>query len=213
MEGYAANLPRGRGNKLFSYSCDFMLGVTSIHDLPPFELPEVAFIGRSNVGKSSLINALTSRKSIARVSNTPGRTQQLNFFNLGGAIILVDMPGYGYAQAPKKLVAEWQGLIRDYLFGRPTLQRVYVLIDSRHGIKPNDHAFMKLLDESAVSYQVVLTKSDKIPLREHEPLVEATRKGLEKHPASHPYVILTSSERINGVEDLRAEISQFAIMG
>ncbi len=207
MEVDTLDLEKGR--LLFAKECTFMLGVAHLKDLPPYSLPEVAFIGRSNVGKSSLINALTGRNALARVSNTPGRTQQLNFFNLGQQIILVDMPGYGYAKAPKDLVAEWQKLIKHYLMGRPTLKRVYVLIDSRHGIKPNDTAFMKMLDESAVSYQVVLTKGDKISLAAHKHLMLDTLAKIKTHGAAHPRVILTSSEKNQGIEELRAEVSFF----
>jgi GTP-binding protein len=209
-ENHIDALSTEKGRLLFTRPCTFVRGVAHAKDLPPFSVPEVAFIGRSNVGKSSLINALTGRKTLARVSNTPGRTQQLNFFDLDGALHIVDMPGYGYAQAPKQLVAQWQGLIKHYLLGRSTLQRVYVLIDSRHGIKPNDDAFMDMLDKAAVSYQVVLTKADKISAAAQQSTLAEVKEKLSKHPASHPRVILTSSEKGGGIEELRAEISQFA---
>lgn len=187
--------------KLFSGSCEFVLGATQLAHIPEAGLPEVAFIGRSNVGKSSLINALTGRKALARTSNTPGRTQQLNFFDLGGQLMLVDLPGYGYAKASKSEVAAWNQLIRDYLRGRAPLRRVCVLIDSRHGIKKGDTEMMQMLDEAAVPYQLILTKRDKMKhVREAEASIEAVR-GL--HPAMHPDVITTSAEKRIGIDDLR----------
>lgn len=194
---------------LFKQSCTFMRGVTSLQQLPEFDLPEIAFAGRSNVGKSSLINGLLGRKDIARTSNTPGRTQQLNFFNINDAFYLVDMPGYGYAEAPKKIVIEWQKLIKQYLLGRPTLERVYVLIDSRHGIKENDTDFMTMLDQTAVSYQIVLTKIDKIGKAALDAVLENTTKTLLKHGAAHPVVLVTSSEKNQGMDLVRVEIAQF----
>jgi GTP-binding protein len=190
-----------QSEKLFSGPCDFVLGAAALSQIPDDRLPEVAFIGRSNVGKSSLINALTNRKGLARTSNTPGRTRQLNFFNLGGKLMLVDLPGYGYAKASKSEVAEWNQLIRDYLRGRAPLRRVCVLIDSRHGIKPNDVELMAMLDEAAVPYQLVLTKSDKKQtLAPEQAGIDAIR---DNHPALHPEVLLTSSEKGIGIAALR----------
>ncbi len=195
-------------NWLFAQECLFLRGVQSLNELPEFGFTEIAFAGRSNVGKSSLINALTSRHTLARTSNTPGRTQQLNFFQLSEQLIIVDMPGYGYAEAPKTLVAQWQKLVRQYLLGRPTLKRVYLLIDSRHGVKTNDLEMMKLLDETAVSYQLVLTKIDKI---KSEALIKVkieTENIIKKHGAAYPKIDITSSEKNIGIEDLRLEIAK-----
>ena len=182
----------------------------SIDDLPKDGRPEIAFAGRSNVGKSSLINAVTGRTSLARVSVTPGRTRELNFFTLGktGGPYLVDMPGYGYARASKAAVKGWTRLIRDYLRGRRELKRVFLLIDARHGIKANDEETMKLLDEAAVSYQVVLTKADKPKASELEALMEKVTQTLAKHPASFPQILTTSSRRGSGIEELRAAIAR-----
>jgi GTP-binding protein len=199
-----------KGELLFKQSCTFMLGVADLPSLPDMNAPEIAFAGRSNVGKSSLINALFNDKTVARVSNTPGRTQQLNFFNLSqNSLYMVDMPGYGYAQAPKDLVAAWQALIKQYLLGRQTLERVYVLIDARHGIKKVDIEFMTLLDTSAVSYQIILTKSDKITPSAMAYLIKNTETILQKHGAAHPIVLSTSSAKKSGLENVRAEIAQF----
>ena len=195
------------GRALFSGACDFVKSVLKIEDLPPIGMPEITFAGRSNVGKSSLINALTKRKGLAKTSNTPGRTQCLNYFNVQSQFFLVDMPGYGYAEAPKKLVEEWQGLIREYLLGRPTLLRVFLLIDSRHGIKQNDLTMMKMLDECAVSYQIVLTKVDKIGSKQAEAVRQEIIPMLNKHPAAHPFVHMTSSEKGLGMEQLYAEVA------
>ena len=178
---------------LFKQSCRFLRGIQKASDLIDFGLPEVGFIGRSNVGKSSLINGLTHRQGLARSSNTPGRTQQLNFFSLNDQLVLVDMPGYGYAQAPKNLVAEWQDLIQFYLKHRLNLKRVYLLVDSRHGIKPNDQDMMTFLDELAVSYQVVLTKADKISPKQAKAVLEQTQQSIGQHGAAYPFVILTSA--------------------
>lgn len=194
-------------NWLFAQECTFLRGVETLSALPDFSLPEVAFAGRSNVGKSSLVNALTGRKTLARTSNTPGRTQQLNFFKLHEQLILVDMPGYGYAQAPKALVEKWKMLVRQYLLGRPTLKRVYVLIDSRHGIKANDIDMMKMLDETAVSYQIVLTKIDKITEGALRRLKEQVTQTLTQHGAAFPVIGMTSSEKRIGIEDMRASIA------
>lgn len=198
------------GRWLFCQQCDFMRGVQTLDDLPPVELPEVAFAGRSNVGKSSLLNALTGRNTLARTSHTPGRTQQLNFFNLGNRLCLVDMPGYGYAQASKTQIAAWTAVMKQYLRGRPNLHRVYLLIDSRQGIKKNDVEMMELLDETAVSYQVILTKADKVKPTELDAIYQKTIATLRTHPAAHPEVLTTSSHAKNGIIDLQAEIAKFA---
>lgn len=195
------------GRLLFAGPCDFVLGVAALKQLPPPDLPEVAFIGRSNVGKSSLINALTGRKALARTSNTPGRTQQLNFFNLGNRLMLVDLPGYGYARAPKGEVDAWTDLIVDYLQGRPNLKRTCLLIDSRHGPKANDIEMMKLLDRSAVIYQTVLTKLDKPKAKDREMNIAGTEAEMSKHPAAFPILFPTSSEKGTGIPELRAEIA------
>lgn len=198
------------GRWLFAQSCDFVRGVATLNDLIDFDLNEVAFAGRSNVGKSSLINALTGRNSLAKTSNTPGRTQQLNFFILGQRLYVVDMPGYGYAKVSKATKAVWQTLIRTYLRGRPTLERVYVLVDSRVGLKENDQEIMKMLDTTAVSYQVVLTKIDKVGKTQLKELIASLEEMLGKHPAAHPRVIATSADKGDGIAELRAEIAQFA---
>ena len=200
--------PGSWANWLFAQECTFLRGAVSVADLPTYDLPEIAFAGRSNVGKSSLVNALTGRLTLARTSNTPGRTQQLNFFQLYNQLIMVDMPGYGYAEAPKKLVARWQKVVRQYLLGRPTLKRVYLLIDSRHGLKTNDLEMMKMLDETAVSYHIVLTKLDKIKASDVEKLTDDTKTILKKHPAAFPNLAITSSEKRIGIEELRLEIAQ-----
>lgn len=196
-----------RGRLLFAGPIEFLLSVVRIADLPVPDRAEVAFAGRSNVGKSSLINALTGRKSLARTSNTPGRTRELNFFDVGGDLYLVDMPGYGYARAPKTAIKAWTRLIRDYLAGRATLRRVFVLIDARHGIKPGDQEIMALLDRSAVIYQGVLTKTDKLSADELDKVRAATLGALAKRPAAHPELIATSSRTAQGIDVLRAEIA------
>ncbi|MEP2437364.1 MAG: ribosome biogenesis GTP-binding protein YihA/YsxC, partial [Roseibium sp.] len=186
--------------------------VTDMANLPDIGDTEIAFAGRSNVGKSSLINALTGRKGLARTSSTPGRTQMLNFFSADEApLTIVDMPGYGYAQAPKDLVEAWTNLVFAYLRGRPTLRRVFLLIDSRHGIKPIDLQAMALLDKAAVIYQVVLTKSDKIKPPALNRLKDETLANLSKRPAAYPEIIATSSEKANGIEELRAEINHLVL--
>ena len=198
-----------RGEALFRGPCTFVKGVVSVADLPKDGRAEVAFAGRSNVGKSSLINALTGRTSLARVSVTPGRTRELNFFTLG-ALYLVDMPGYGYARAPKKAVKGWTRLIGDYLKGRRELKRVFLLVDARHGIKPNDKETMMLLDEAAMSYQVVLTKADKPKASELEAVQAKVASELAKHPAAYPQVLTTSARMGGGIEELRAAIAALA---
>jgi GTP-binding protein len=198
------------GRKLFAQNCEFILGVASDAQLPEGDLQEIGFAGRSNVGKSSLINALTGRKALARTSNTPGRTRQLNFFDLGGRLNLVDLPGYGYARAAKREVAAWNELILSYLRGRPQLARVCLLIDARHGFKPNDLEIMALLDQAAVSYQIVLTKADKVPEGPLKRLVGELEPQIRKHPACFPTVIATSSSTGAGIGELRAELASFA---
>ena len=196
--------------KLFAQNCEFLLGVASEAQLPEGALQEIGFAGRSNVGKSSLINALTGRKALARTSNTPGRTRQLNFFELGGRLMLVDLPGYGYARAAKQEVAAWNELILSYLKGRVGLARVCLLIDARHGLKPNDLEIMALLDQSAVSYQIVLTKADKLPEGPLKRLIGELEPQIRKHPACHPKVIATSAQTGAGMAELRAELASFA---
>ncbi|MBB2713945.1 ribosome biogenesis GTP-binding protein YihA/YsxC [Rhizobium sophoriradicis] len=202
---------------LFGHPWIFIRGVPSLTFLPPEGPSEVAFAGRSNVGKSSLINALVGQKGLARTSNTPGRTQELNYFVPDGysgeggdlpPMAIVDMPGYGYAQAPKEQVDKWTKLVFDYLRGRATLKRVYVLIDSRHGIKKNDEDVLTLLDKAAVSYQVVLTKTDKIKAPAVPKLLAETADKIRKRPAAYPFVLSTSSEKGDGLDDLRQAIAQ-----
>jgi GTP-binding protein len=175
--------------------------------LPAADRLEVCFAGRSNVGKSSLINALTGRKNLARASNTPGRTQEINFFALGDARYLVDLPGYGFAEAPVAVVAKWQALLRAYLAGRQTLRRAFVLIDTRHGVKAVDEEILALLDRSALAFQVVLTKADKVSRAERDAVIAQVRGALAKHPAAYPEIVLTSSEKGEGIETLRAIIA------
>lgn len=197
-----------KGRLLFARPFVFVKGCVKIADLPPADRLEVAFAGRSNVGKSSLINALTGRVSLARTSNTPGRTQELNIFEAEDAPLrIVDMPGYGFAQAPKDKVATWTRLIHAYLTGRPNLRRVYVLVDGRHGPKANDLTVMNELDRTAVSYQIVLTKSDKPSVTELDAAIAATKAAIAKRPAAHPELIVTSSGTKFGIEELRAAIA------
>ncbi|WP_406721218.1 ribosome biogenesis GTP-binding protein YihA/YsxC [Thioclava litoralis] len=196
-----------RGRLMFAAPVEFLKGVVAMSGMPPADRIEVCFAGRSNVGKSSLINALTGRKNLARASNTPGRTQEINFFTTQDGPYLVDLPGYGFAQAPVPVVKKWQELLRAYLAGRPTLRRVFVLIDSRHGVKAVDEEILSLLDRSAVTFQVVLTKADKINAKDHEALFQQVSNALAKHPAAHPEIILTSSDKGVGIETLRAIIA------
>lgn len=189
--------------KQFTSKCEFFAAADTLDWLPPATLPEVAFAGRSNVGKSSLINALTGRKKLARTSNTPGRTQQLNFFNIGDIFHLVDMPGYGYAKVSKSKIQNWTKVLENYLRGRVSLRLALVLIDARHGIKESDQEMMDLLNKAAVSYRVVLTKADKAPKKELEKTIDAVEKALKKNPAAHPTPHLTSSEKKSGIDELR----------
>jgi GTP-binding protein len=195
------------GEWLFAQRCDFVAASSRVDNLPLESLGEVAFAGRSNVGKSSLINALTNQLKLARTSNTPGRTQEINFFSLSNHGLLVDLPGYGYAAASKEKILNWNHLIHAYLKGRTTLRRVYVLVDSRHGLKPTDEEIFDLLDKSAVSYQVILTKADKLKPAEVTLIKEQTLAHLKKHVAAHPEIIVTSSEVKLGIPELRAEIA------
>ena len=195
-----------QGNALFLRPCTFMLGVAWLEQLPDMQRLEIAFAGRSNVGKSSLINALFSNKSLAKASATPGRTQQLNFFDLDGVLNIVDLPGYGYAQAPEKQVKTWNNLVFTYLKGRPNLRRVYLLIDSRHGIKEKDVEVMQMLDKAAVSYQIILTKADKVKASELEKTVSGVKAIMDKHTACYPEIIVTSSEKKQGIDLVRATI-------
>lgn len=195
------------GRKLFTGPVDFLKGVVAMSGLPPADRIEVCFAGRSNVGKSTLINALTGRKSLARASNTPGRTQEINYFTLGDSHYLVDLPGYGYANAPVKVVEKWQRLLKQYLGGRPTLRRAFVLIDARHGIKKVDEDILTLLDSSAVTFQCVLTKADKVKAKDRDRVLAQVRGALAKHPAAFPEIVLTSSEKGTGIATLRAIIA------
>jgi GTP-binding protein len=195
------------GRRLFGGPSRFLLGVAKLEQLPASKGVEIAFAGRSNVGKSSLINALTNVNGLARASNTPGRTRELNFFDVNEALTLVDMPGYGYAKAPKHEVKAWQSVLRGYLRGRPGLTRAFVLIDSRHGILKADEEMFDLLDEAAVTYQVVLTKTDKIKAPELEKVRETVAAAIKKHPAAFPQIHATSSDKGLGIPELRAEIA------
>ena len=201
---------REKGRLMFAGPIDFLKGVVAMSGLPPADRVEVCFAGRSNVGKSSLINALTGRRALARASNTPGRTQEINYFTAGDTHYLVDLPGYGYAEAPVAVVAKWQALLKSYLGGRQTLRRAFVLIDMRHGIKAVDEEILTLLDRSAVTFQVVLTKADKIKTSDHDKILTQVRAALQKHPAAYPEIVVTSSEKGDGIETLRAIIATMA---
>jgi len=195
-----------KGRLLFAGETTFLKGVVAMNGLPPADRVEICFAGRSNVGKSTLINALTGRKGLARASNTPGRTQEINFFTAGN-IYVVDLPGYGFANAPVAVVEKWQRLLKQYLQGRQTLRRVFVLIDARHGAKAVDEEIMSLLDASAVTFQVVMTKTDKLKGGALQASLDKTRAALAKHPAAFPEIILTSSEKGDGIATLRAVIA------
>ena len=198
---------REKGRLMFAGPVTFVKGVVAMSGLPPADRLEVCFAGRSNVGKSSLINALTGRKSLARASNTPGRTQEINYFALGETRYMTDLPGYGYAEAPVAVVRKWQELLKAYLSGRQTLRRAFVLIDARHGVKAVDEEILKLLDRSAVTFQCVLTKIDKINRAERMAVIEQVKGALAKHPAAYPELVVTSSEKGEGIETLRAIIA------
>jgi GTP-binding protein len=202
-----------RARKLFAGPIEFLKSAPELQFLPDPDVPEVAFAGRSNVGKSSLLNALTNRNKLARTSNTPGRTQELNFFNVGDPLQmrLVDMPGYGFADAPKDMVKRWRYLVNDFLRGRQVLKRTLVLVDSRHGLKPVDREVMKMLDDAAVSYHLVLTKADKVKPSALGSLYEATVAEARSHPAAHPAIFATSSETGSGIAELRTAILEAAI--
>ena len=199
-----------RGRRLFAGRCDFVAGIASMDALPPSGLPEIAFAGRSNVGKSSLINALTGRRSLARTSRTPGRTRQLNFFDLGGRLMLVDLPGYGYARASKTDIAQWNRLVRNYLRGRAGLKRLCLLIDARHGLHDGDRALMTMLDEAGVAFQGVLTKADKTSGEALPESADKVRADLARQIAAHPRLIVTSARTQAGIPELRAELAALA---
>ena len=196
-------------NSLFSSQIDFVKGVVSLDGFPPDDRPEVCFAGRSNVGKSSLLNAITKRKSLARTSNTPGRTQQINYFSVSNKLYIVDLPGYGYAKAPLHEVQKWQELVFSYMSGRRNLKRIFLLIDIRHGIKSNDIEIMNLLDEAAVNYQIIFTKCDKIKGQILENLVMDYTKSLDPQIAVYPEVIISSAQQKKGIEIIRSEIEKF----
>ncbi|MCA0939208.1 YihA family ribosome biogenesis GTP-binding protein [Yangia mangrovi] len=198
---------REAARKAFAGDVQFLKGVVAMDGLPPDDRPEVCFAGRSNVGKSSLINALTGRKGLARASNTPGRTQEINFFTLNESHYLVDLPGYGFANAPVAIVEKWQRLLKQYLSGRVSLRRAFVLIDARHGVKAVDEEIMELLDKSAVTFQAVLTKTDKLKAKDLDKILAQVREKLSKHPAAYPEIVLTSSEKGDGIPTLRAIIT------
>ena len=200
-------LSKEKGRLLFAGETDFVKGVVAMDGMPDADRMEVCFAGRSNVGKSTLINALTGRKGLARASNTPGRTQEINYFTAGDEHYLVDLPGYGFANAPLPVVEKWQRLLKQYLSGRQTLRRAFVLIDARHGVKPVDEEIMSLLDSSAVIFQAVLTKADKVKEKERFKVIEQVKSKLAAHPAAYPELVVTSSEKGCGIETLRAIIA------
>lgn len=212
-EDEAARLERGR--LLFTKTAEFLLGVVALKHLPPADAVEVSFAGRSNVGKSSLLNALTNQKSLARTSNTPGRTQEVNFFLLGekgvDGLYMSDLPGYGYAKVSRSLVKEWTKLLKSYLRGRPNLRRAFVLVDSRHGIKDSDRDIMTMMDDCAVPYQIVLTKIDKIKKSDLEKVLAKTQEQIRKNIAAHPIIIATSSTKGDGMAELRATIADLVL--
>lgn len=199
------------GRRLFAQDCRFVTGAADVGGIPPGDLPEVAFVGRSNVGKSSLVNALTGRRTLARVSRTPGRTRQLNFFVLGKILMLVDVPGYGYAEAGKREIAEWHRLIDAYLKGRAALRRVCLLIDARHGPTPRDRDLMARLDSAAVPYQAVLTKSDKASEPALERMIARLDEELRSHPAAYPEIAVTSAWNGRGIPELRAALAELTL--
>lgn len=199
------------GRRLFAQEARFIAGASDPSALPTDRLPEIAFAGRSNVGKSSLVNALTGRRTLARISNTPGRTRQINFFDLGGRLMLVDLPGYGYAEAPKRAIKSWTALVQHYLQNRATLRRVCLLLDARHGIKVPDRPLMRMLDEAGVSYQAVLTKIDKVPRGELASIIEKLTAELARYVAAHPELHLTSAVDRHGIAELRAALADFAL--
>ncbi|EBA05162.1 GTP-binding protein [Rhodobacteraceae bacterium HTCC2150] len=195
------------GRLLFAAGTEFLKGVVAMDGMPPADRLEVCFAGRSNVGKSTLINALTGRKALARTSNTPGRTQEINFFTVAESHYLVDLPGYGFAKAPLPTVKKWQALLKAYLSGRQNLRRAFVLIDFRHGVKDVDDEIMQLLNSSAVTFQVILTKADKVKEADREKILAQTRAALAKHPAAYPEILVTSSEKGEGIENLRSIVN------
>ena len=198
------------GRYLFAQACTFVLGCANLNQIPVDNLPEIAFAGCSNVGKSSLINALVGMKALARTSNTPGRTRQINFFNLADRLMISDLPGYGYARAPKSQVKQWTTLVETYLKGRASLRRSFVLVDARHGVKSSDRNIFRMLDSEAQSYQVVLTKCDKVRAEPLSSLIDACHNELAKHGAAYPKIATTSARKGDGIPELRAAIAALA---